>query len=255
MKNILRIVTSALIAGCLAFSAGALWAQGSRLEEVSRQVFPIAPDGTVNLKNVNGGVTIQAWDQPTVEIVSTKTGPSQENMDRVKVEINADDRRIDVDTVYPKRARNLRVSVRYDLMVPSTVRLRDISTVNGSVKVDGMTFEVNAQTVNGSVKVMKSSGIINAETVNGSITAELDQINRDADMKFETVNGSIKLYLTDQVGAEVSAETVNGRLRTDFPITVRGKFGPKRMRGILGSGGSARIRLETVNGSINLSRR
>jgi len=57
-------------------------------------------------------------------------------------------------------------------------------------------------------------------------------------MKLETVNGSIKLYLPDQAGANVAAETVNGSIHTDFPLTVEGKFGPKRLNGVLGKGGS-----------------
>jgi DUF4097 and DUF4098 domain-containing protein YvlB len=49
----------------------------------------------------------------------------------------------------------------------------------------------------------------------------------------------------------VRATTVNGEIETDFPLTITGKFGPRRLNGTIGSGGR-RLDLSTVNGSIKL---
>jgi len=234
--------------------AGALWARDAREQEDFQQTFQLSANGVFSLSNVNGGVIIQAWDHATTEIRAVKRGPSKENMDLVKIDIRADANRIDVATIYPRGKNNLNVSVSYEVRLPKTVILRNVETVNGSVEVQGMTSEVTAETVNGSVKVLNSSGRVSATTVNGGITAELNRIDPEGDMKFETVNGSIKLILPEGAGADVAAETVNGSVSSDFPVTVRGKFGPKRMQGVLGQGG-ARIRMETVNGGINLARR
>lgn len=239
---------------------GAVWARDARAardareQEDFQQTFQLAANGVFSLSNVNGGVIIQAWDHATTEIRAVKRGPSKENLDLVKIDIRADANRISVDTIYPKGKNNLNVSVSYEVRLPKTVILRSVETVNGSVEVQGMTSEVTAETVNGSVKVLNSSGRVSATTVNGGITAELNRIDAEGDMKFETVNGSIKLVLPEGAGADIAAETVNGSVSSDFPVTVRGKFGPKRMQGVLGQGG-ANIRMETVNGGINLARR
>ena len=50
-----------------------------------------------------------------------------------------------------------------------------------------------------------------------------------------------------QVIAKISARSID----TDFPITIKGRFGPKHMSGTIGRGGR-RLVLETVNGSIEL---
>jgi DUF4097 and DUF4098 domain-containing protein YvlB len=244
---------SSLIFGILIL-AGALWAQDAREQEDFQQTFQLAPNGVFSLKNVNGGVIVSAWDHPTTEIRAVKRGPSKENMDLVKIDIRADANRISVDTIYPRGKNNLNVSVSYEVRLPKTVVLRSVETVNGSVEVQGMSSEVAAETVNGSVKVLNSSGRVSATTVNGGITAELNRIDAEGDMKFETVNGSINLVLPEGAGANIAAETVNGKVSSDFPVTVRGKFGPKRMQGVLGQGG-ANIHMETVNGGINLARR
>jgi DUF4097 and DUF4098 domain-containing protein YvlB len=243
---------------CLVFGililTGAVSAWDTREQEDFQQTFQLAANGVFSLSNVNGGVIVQAWDHPTTEIRAVKRGPSKENMDLVKIDIRADANHINVETIYPKGRNNLNVSVSYEVRLPKTVILRSVETVNGSVEVQGMTAEVTAETVNGSVKVLNSSGRVSATTVNGGITAELNRIDAEGDMKFETVNGSIKLILPEGAGADVAAETVNGSVSSDFPVTVRGKFGPKRLQGVLGQGG-ANIRMETVNGGISLARR
>ena len=248
-------IAAIFILGAMAlFWTPVMLAQFEPEAEISRQAFQLSPTGSFSLKNVNGSVTILAWDQPGVEIVSTKKGRTKEQMDMVKVEITADPQRIFVDTIYPRGEHNLNVSVNYDVKVPRTALLRDIDTVNGSIDIDGTSGEVNAQTVNGSIKVMNATGSVSAETVNGGISVQLQNYTASTGMKLETVNGSIKLYLPDGAGADVSAETVNGSIETDFPLTVQGKFGPKRLNGVLGKGGP-RIRMNTVNGSVNLLRR
>jgi len=46
---------------------------------------------------------------------------------------------------------------------------------------------------------------------------------------------------------------VNGRVSTDFPITVSGTLSPRRLRGTVGDG-RTRLRASTVNGSVTLKR-
>ena len=54
-----------------------------------------------------------------------------------------------------------------------------------------------------------------------------------------------------QSGTNFYAETVHGSITSDFPVTLRGKFGPKEISGKIGKGGHE-LRLATVNGSIRL---
>jgi len=101
MRKNVSILAALTLGVLVMFWVPAILAQNEAEPEISRQAFQLNPGGSFSLKNVNGSVTIQAWDQPSVEIVSTKKGP-KEQMDMVKIEITADPQRIFVDTVYPK---------------------------------------------------------------------------------------------------------------------------------------------------------
>jgi hypothetical protein len=47
--------------------------------------------------------------------------------------------------------------------------------------------------------------------------------------------------------------TVNGRVSTEFPVTISGRIDPRRLRATIGDG-SRRVTMRTVNGSVELRR-
>lgn len=143
-------------------------------------------------------------------------------------------------------------SVEFNVRIPAGVRL-EVTSVNGSVQVRGATSEVVAKTVNGSVRAETEGGPVRAETVNGSIDARMSTVGDARELSFESVNGSVTVSMPASLGAEVELSTVNGRVNTEFPITVSGRIDPKRLRATIGDG-SRRVRMKTVNGSVNLRR-
>ena len=65
------------------------------------------------------------------------------------------------------------------------------------------------------------------------------------------MNGSIELRMPSELNADVRFSTVNGRLESDFPLTMSGKFGGKHVEGRVGNGGRELV-VDTVNGSLRL---
>ncbi len=46
---------------------------------------------------------------------------------------------------------------------------------------------------------------------------------------------------------------MNGSIESDFPVTVRGRFSPRHLRGTIGDGGRT-LNIKTVNGSVEVRR-
>lgn len=145
------------------------------------------------------------------------------------------------------------VAVDFDVRVPKGVKV-GVWTVNGEVSVDGATSEVRANTVNGGVEATSSGGPVQASTVNGSVHAVMGRFTNDQDLIFRTVNGSVVAEFTGDIDADIELSTVNGRFQTDWPVTITGRIDPRHLRATLGKGGR-RIRLETVNGNVELRKR
>jgi hypothetical protein len=148
--------------------------------------------------------------------------------------------------------RRNEVSVEFTVRLPEGVKLVS-SSVNGAIRIDGATSEVEASTVNGSITATTTGGPVRASTVNGGIDVRMREMG-SADLDFETVNGSIELELPSDIDVDLDMRTVNGRVSSDFPLTLSGRINPRHIRATVGKGGQ-RLKVATVNGSVEIRKR
>jgi len=228
----------------------------------------------IRVRSLNGPITVSASNGDNVEVTGIKRwrrgdpavvrfetkkfGPDDESVVICALwgERSSCDER-GYDTRGGRRERGRRdndVSVEFRVLVPKGVRV-GVSTVNGDVTVDGATSDAEGRTVNGDVEVSTSGGRAQAASVNGSVRARLGRLDTDGPMEFTTVNGNVRLELPADAGADLEMETVMGSLNTDFEMTVSGRMDPKHLRTHVGRPGGPRIRLETVNGSVEVRKR
>jgi DUF4097 and DUF4098 domain-containing protein YvlB len=226
----------------------------------------VAAGQSLEIKGVNGRIDAEPASAGDIEVTATKTG-RRDNPADVRVEVVEHAGGVTLCAVYPSpdgplnecvpgkggrmRVQDNDVKVDFSVRVPAGVGLV-ARTVNGAIQVGALDGQVEARTVNGSVTV-KAARRVQAETVNGSIEAALADAGWDGALEFKTVNGSIEVGLPEGASTQVTAETVNGGLHSDFPVTMQGRFGPKRFEGTIGQGGRE-LRLKTVNGRISLRR-
>ena len=218
------------------------------------------------VRNLNGGIRVERASGATAEVTAEKRVRRGDPEDvRIEMRKVGDDDVIicalwndntdcDEDGYRTRNDghRNRRgdeISVEFTVRLPEGVKLVT-STVNGSLRIDGATAEVQASTVNGGISASSSGGPVNATTVNGDIDVRMRDLGTE-DLEFETVNGSIEVSVPDNLDAELDMRTVNGRVSSDFPLTISGRINPRRIRATIGKGGR-RLLFSTVNGSVEL---
>ncbi len=219
----------------------------------------------IEIKGINGNLVAQGTSGGEVIVTADKDGHG-DDPESVRIEVVEHDDGVTICAVYPDTRRNRPnmcapknegrlnsddndVSVDFEIKVPAGVRFIG-RTVNGDVDATGLTADADVSTVNGDVHV-STAGEAEASTVNGGIRASMGRATWSGTVEFHTVNGSIEVTLPSDFSADVRASTVNGDISTDFPLTVTGRFGPRRISGTVGGGGR-KLELETVNGSISL---
>jgi hypothetical protein len=230
---------------------------------------------TIRVRNLNGPITVGAasgdnvevtavkrWrrgDPSVVRIEAKKYGPGEESV--VICALWGDDSYCDErgsqshgNDKRDPRLRNNDVSVEFHVLVPRGVNL-GVSTVNGDVGVDGATADVDATTVNGELEIATSGGRARATNVNGGVRARLGKLDSDGSMQFTTVNGNVTVEFSGDSGADLEMATLNGSLNTNFEMTLVGRVDPRHLRAHIGRPGGPRIRLQTVNGNVDLRRR
>jgi DUF4097 and DUF4098 domain-containing protein YvlB len=240
-----------LLAPVFAIVLAALPAWAEVREEFHKTV-PMDANGSFSLKNVNGGVTISAWDRNEVQIDAVKTASSDEKLHEARIEVAGSGHSVDVQTKYPDSSNNNPAKVEYTIHLPWGARLFEVATVTGGIHIDGPRGRIKAATVNGTVEVWNAADELEASSVNGDVKASLANAGQHA-VKLNTVNGMVAVALPASTNAHVVASTVHGDIHSDLPLHVeKSQYAPgTTVDSNLGSGG-ATIELETVTGSIYL---
>ena len=255
-----------LFAPIAALSLAALALAGvARAGEAVEEKFEKTYDGSgitrLRLQNVNGSVRIGTWEQPSIRVSAVKRAKgsgAEEALSETQIRVTKQGSTLDIETILPKQSRSWGffswgsrpgAEVTYDLSLPAALEV-DVETVNGKVTAERRLGPVTLNTVNGSVRVDAQEAPIHVNTVNGSVEVAFAGPLQAADL--ETVNGSVTVSCARDSSFRYDLQTVNGKIRSDFPdVTVEGKWGPKEARGEV-AGGKGRLAVETVNGEVRI---
>lgn len=256
-----RFITTALV-GFLLLLGGAAQAQSDegQLTKEFSATYPLAPDGRVRLKNINGRARVTAWERDEIRIEAVKRAHTQQRLDEANVDVQATADAVQIKTVYPSNelrfergSRDNPASVDYVLTVPRGARLESIELVNGPLEVDGLTGEIRAALVNGKLTARNLAGDARLTTVNGQLEAEFDRLGAGT-VALSSVNGKVTVRLPAEADVTVRASTVHGSIENDLGLPVRrGRYVGQSLAGQLGSG-AGRVKLDNVNGSIHIHR-
>ncbi len=270
-----------LLLGILLLAAAT--AEAATLKEPFNRTVPLRPGSELSLSNVNGSVTLEAWDRDEVRIEAEKqvkassAERARQVMEQVRIEVTQSAKGVQIETRIPRRGDGLfdwmfgnevNAGVTYRLRVPRRAAL-DLVSVNGGLKVTGtegsgrlettnggitvtdVDGDLDLSTVNGGIDVLRSAGALRASTTNGSIEAELTDLPSGSDLRLVTTNGRVSLRLPRDARLSIDAATTNGRVQSDFAVEG-GQPGKRSLRGdINGGGGSLYIR--TTNGGVEIS--
>jgi DUF4097 and DUF4098 domain-containing protein YvlB len=162
-------------------------------------------------------------------------------------------------------------TVNGDVHVRGGAKFISLSSVEGDVSLEGARGKIEASSVNQDIHIRDATGDIVAETVNGDVL--LEQVESD-NVEATTVNGSLTydgpvkdegtyrfsthagdiiLGMTERSNATVSVATYSGEFESSIPVERAGHGKGKRFSFTVGDG-SARVELESFNGSIQVRR-
>lgn len=200
----------------------------------------------------NGGVRVEGWDRPEIlvqALISATARTADEARSRAgSIRILTDDARVRAEG--PRMEDQGGWSVSYRVYVPRQTDL-ELRARNGGLRVEAVHGHIGLETRNGAITLTGVSGEVRGRTTNGGVTVRLDGVAWNGPgLDVQTTNGSVNLYFPEAYAANVQTGTVNGRIRTDIPITVQGEL--RRDLSIqLGQGG-APIKVRTTNGSVRI---
>jgi DUF4097 and DUF4098 domain-containing protein YvlB len=253
-----------LLTAILTIAAAA--ANASTLDQPFDRTFDVRPGSAFSLTNVNGHITVRAWDQPRIKVHAVRhvesrdADAARDAMKALTLAISQPNGGLRIDTNYPKHndgifewiaGTSVSMSVTYEVTVPRTMDLQ-IENTNGAIEASEVRGSHHIETTNGRIILARCAGDVDASTTNGSIEAELTAINAGRGVRLETTNGGIHARLPRAFAARVDAANTNGSIESDLPIAVSGSQSKHSLHGTI-NGGGPELRLRTTNGSIHIN--
>jgi len=249
-------------------------------------------ENTFIARNINGGITLEAYDGNTlkIEIKKTISANTQAHLEKGKQEfkvkivekeskviLHPEASYICFDKEYGGMNVNMghhgKKEVPYDfeleyiIKVPKSVNI-DVSTINkGNISVNNIKAKrLKASNINGSIMLHNISGATEAHTINGTIDVTYAK-NPNKKSSYSTINGDITIHYLKDLTADVAFESMHGELYTNFAISDHIAKAEKRIskkKGLkysykstplvrIGNGGP-RFDFKTLNGDVSIKK-
>jgi DUF4097 and DUF4098 domain-containing protein YvlB len=222
-------------------SAGLLLAASVNAEDIN-ETLDAAADGTVEIYNTSGSVTVEGWSRNAVEV----TGTLGEEVDEFIFERKGDTVVVKVKPIQGKSSGGRSTSSYITVQAPQKSSI-DVATISAGIDVEGIEGEQELQSVSGGISTTAFGADVEAETVSGGI--DIVGSNMDSETELATVSGGISAR--DMAGT-IDLESVNGKLEvgggsfSDAALeTVNGRI---EFKSNLRDGGD--LDIETVNGKV-----
>lgn len=223
----------------------------------TRKTFELKPGARIQVQGINGKVEIQTSDTTTAEVYVRRTGDSPSSLRRREmiVEETADGLMV--------RSKQNHVGFwdhlfghnpKEEVLIkaPRQIAL-SLKGINGAVTTGDIDGTLEAKGINGRTELGQASESTDIGGINGNIVVGLKNLGeRGANIR--GVNGGIELRLGSGLNADLTAQGMNGSVRSDIPeVTVDKEEPGSRYSAHIGTGG-APITLSGINGNVRLTR-
>jgi DUF4097 and DUF4098 domain-containing protein YvlB len=224
--------------------------------EETRQTFKMSPGARVEVRGINGPVTIETAETDTAEVHILRTAKDKADLERHKIIIEQTPDSLVVRAENVKRGffdkvfelgKGTRQEVTLRIPRKSEVKAHG---VNGSVKVGEVDGTVNASGINGRVEVAQAVGRAEISGINGGVVVGLSRVEGEG-VRVSGINGGVVFRVGEEVNADVNVNGHNGGFSVDLPrMVVEEGMKHSRMRARIGAGGAPVI-INGVNGSLS----
>lgn len=215
--------------------------QGPETTEKMAKSFRVGPNGTLDIGNVSGSVTVSVGGTDTIVIdavkrVRSRGGDVKDQMDRTQVTMTERAGRVEVKTTFT--GRNLHTSVDYVVTAPAGTSVYAHS-VSGDIKITGIRGEVRADSVSGNVTALSAPGATLVRSVSGDVKVS-GVSNQDA-LRASSISGNVtvsgakvrsldadsisgEILLLDLTCDRAIAKSISGSITFDGPLAKGGRY-------------------------------
>jgi len=187
------------------------WGSGVEGAKIDR-TYDVGPSPELFIDNFAGDITVRAGDGTQIEVLATRHARRSPGLERIEVDIQAEEGRLAIVTRNPEELNN--AWVRLQLTVPASSSF-DLRTSSGRLEITGLDGGGNAETSSGRVVAQQLSGTVSLHTSSGGMSVE----GFEGALKLHVSSGNINVQ---SIKGVLDAQTSSGQLDVrDAQGTVR----------------------------------
>ncbi|MCK5147337.1 hypothetical protein KAR48_11310 [bacterium] len=213
----------------------------------------------LNIDAINGPITI-IGDANTESlhirgeriVKSDSESDARYHLDDLSISIIENSSSVTIETEQPNHTNGRQYIVEYQIRVPIDWKAY-IDLVNGTIQMDSLSNKFNFNLTNGNVYFKNIEGSVYGDLVNGNANGSLN-LPANGECLIGLTNGQLDLSIPSSTSANLDANVVNGSISIDGLDLDGFTIGNKHISGVWGNG-NGRIRLNVVNGRINIKGR
>lgn len=184
--------------------------------------------------------------------VSAKTTSGDIELKEIQGQIEADTTSGDI-YVSQSEGNAVLHSTSGEIQAEQLVGDINVRTTSSAITLEEIEGIVEAHSTSGRINILDArGGAKSIKTISGSIWAEFEEVEETLSrMELHSTSGNVVLYLPRDIGANIEADTLSGRINIKFKVLVEGVMDKGAFRGTIGDGGIL-IKMHTISGDISL---
>lgn len=257
------------------------------VKSVDTKTYDLSSDGVVAVDDPSGDVTVTGWDQDRIEVTTTKSAWSDDDLHRLGTKIDPQADHFSIAAVFPSHCMNCDVS--FQIRVPSRAHVAiatssgdvRVTSVDGPARIDSSSGEVKMKNIGGEIHVHSSSGDItldgahssvdaftssgdinahhlstdvNLVASSGSVNADFASFGDVHAIRMESSSGDISLTVPRGVGFKLEATTSSGSIDSNLHLPIHDRDAGADVAAQVGDG-KASVQLRATSGDIGITMR
>lgn len=249
----LIVVLLSSLAGCSSDS-------DSVLEETFDHLYTIQPSADITVQNSDGAILVYGSDTNEIRVQATKKAYSHMRLKQIAIDVSVQPTSVSIRVkLPPKPAWTLfdrSGTVDCTVVVPAAANVSQLRLDAGEVFVEGMRGRsVQARLGDGRMFVRNCFSDIDLTLQRGNLSVSYDWWEHGTfSVHANVVRGNAWAFLPSDAAFHLVAETLHGRLASDFDDTAAqtASAGPEKIDTLVHGGGKAAIKVRTVNGDVKI---
>jgi hypothetical protein len=217
------------------------------------RVIPVPPGTPISAQITIGRLQVSGWErnEVSVEIVRSAVDAQRLALIPAHVEQGADG--VIVRAVQADGGHDARLRTDVVLHVPAAAPVRDAAVFEGRIELSDLRTACAARLERGDITGTRLAGVVRLETAIGNIRLAAATLSRDGTLRLRTFNGDVALELAGAPAhARILALSMGGRIRSEIPLALKERWGPRFGEATLGNGEPV-ISIDVVNGNVAIT--